>query len=99
MTRWEYACLYIRENGDERGRWVLFSHQQPPTLFDRVPCDRDRSSPTRLEADAAGTLELLGALGEEGWELTSALRVDAVAADCLYFKRPLTEPRQRYSPQ
>ena len=98
MARWEYACLYLRD-GPKRERWVLFSHVQDLSLLERLPCDRTRSTATELRADAAGTLELLGVLGEDGWELTGALHVDAVDADCLYLKRPLSGERRRYASQ
>ena len=94
--KWEYALLYISDEEPSR-RWVLFSHAQDEASLDRFASRATNQTATSVHfaPESVHTTWVLGMLGEEGWELVGAARVESVGASCLYLKRELTDGRRR----
>jgi hypothetical protein len=84
--------VYLRQgDGLEARRWILFSHEQDMTVHARLPAIESQSTPSNIELDVdrASTTEVLGVLGEDGWELVSTNWLPPLQAGALYFKREL----------
>ena len=94
-VKWEYALLYISD-GEPSRRWILFSHEQDGASLDRF-AERAASrtgTSVHFAPESVHTTWILGMLGEEGWELVGAARVESLDASCLYLKRELTDGRR-----